>query len=79
MNGAQAERTGVLILRAWIEAGEAERLRVRVTQAVGPTNFPDTAAETIEDTCALVRHWLDGLLTQKGGDDRPTAVDGVSP
>jgi hypothetical protein len=66
------ERARIMILRAWVEAGAHQRLRVRVTQVThehsGEPMF--SAAATIDDVCALVRAWLEELL-----DDRDCPSD----
>lgn len=58
------ERTQVMILRAWAEAGSHPRLRVRVTRvSQDRASQPAiSAAATIDGVCGLVRAWLEGLL-----------------
>lgn len=58
------ERTGVLVLRAWIEAGEEPNLRVRIIRLVqGDAAEPvSLATVTIDGVCLTVRSWLEDLL-----------------
>jgi hypothetical protein len=57
------ERSGVLVVRAWIECATPEGLRVRITQILGPAEEPTEAtAATVDETLALVRSWLEYLM-----------------
>jgi hypothetical protein len=57
------ERSGVLVVRAWIENAAPEGLRVRITQILGPgEEQTETAAATVDQTLALVRNWLEDLI-----------------
>jgi hypothetical protein len=57
------ERSGVLVVRAWIESGASEGLRVRITQILGPREeLTETTAATVDQTLALVRSWLEELM-----------------
>jgi hypothetical protein len=60
------QRGQVLILRAWVEASGNPRLRVRVTCVTQDrAGEPATSAvATVDDACALVRTWLEGLLDE---------------
>jgi hypothetical protein len=56
------ERSGQLLLRAWVEGESANGLRVRIIR-VNPRGEPSaTAATTVETTCAIVQSWLNDLL-----------------
>jgi len=57
------ERTGVLILRAWVEAGKQPALRVRIIQIIhgGIVEPMDSSSATIDGVCAEVRGWLQEL------------------
>jgi hypothetical protein len=61
------ERTGVLILRAWVEDDHEHPLRVRITRtARDRATEPITCASvTIEEICMVVQAWLEHLV-----DDR---------
>jgi hypothetical protein len=54
------ERAGVMVLRAWVEPGCEDRLRVRIIQlAQGEVAGPIARACTsIDDVCAVIRAWL---------------------
>ena len=55
-----------LVLRAWLEPG-LPHLRVRVVE-VSPDRAerPVTVATSIEETCQVVRSWLEGLQARGG-------------
>lgn len=57
---SHADRTGVLVVRAWIEDG---RLKARITRTVDVEQRDSitTAASTAEQIHTEVRHWLDEL------------------
>jgi hypothetical protein len=57
------ERTGVLVIRAWVEYNGEPRLRARIMRALD-TRRPDesTVAATTEEITAAVVEWLDELL-----------------
>jgi hypothetical protein len=61
------ERTGVLVVRAWIEGDASTGLRVRVTEAVdnaAPEYLVATAAN-VDDVCEGVRGWLEDLIARQ--------------
>nr|WP_042185357.1 hypothetical protein [Kibdelosporangium sp. MJ126-NF4] len=64
---ALPERTGTLILRAWVEDSPPYRLRVRVLPSIGPHQSSPRAVSEVEDVLAAVQAWLDELMGQ-GGD-----------
>ena len=68
--GTQGERHQVMILRAWVEPGTSQGLRVRITRV--SEDQPDqpevTAMAAIDDVCDLVRGWLETLLQGTAGD-----------
>jgi hypothetical protein len=75
MTAEATERTGVLVLRAWIEGDPSTGLRARITQAAdnaAPEYLVATAA-TVEDVCAGVRAWLEELMARQV-PQRPTLV-----
>jgi hypothetical protein len=58
-----AERTGLLVIRAWIEAYGETRLRARITRVVdvcGPEEISTVA--TREEIAGAVSEWLDAFL-----------------
>lgn len=56
------DRTGVLILRAWVEDGRQRRLRVRITRTTGHRDPSTATVTTSEQACAIVRRWIGELL-----------------
>jgi cell division inhibitor SulA len=69
---AEDERTGVLVLRAWVEAEGLPGLRVRISRTIqGSQAEPvSTASATIDGVCVVVRDWLEEL-TQGGTSQVP--------
>jgi len=61
MKTSSSDRTGILIVRLWIEANAREGLRARITQTLDSV-FPDQAratASTPEEIYAVVRRWVE--------------------
>jgi hypothetical protein len=58
-----AERSGVLVMRAWVEDGP-RGLRVRITQSRGlaANDHVQTSASSVDEVLAVVRAWLELLL-----------------
>ncbi|MEU5595146.1 hypothetical protein ABZ915_02605 [Streptomyces sp. NPDC046915] len=59
-------RSGVLILRVWVEGGGSDGFRARIIQAVGGQQEPPTAASKTTAVLDAVRLWLEELLEQDG-------------
>ena len=55
-----SERTGVLVIRAWIE-GEPRSLRLRITRTldISSRDEESTTAASVEEACDVVRRWLE--------------------
>ena len=62
---AIVERTGVLVLRAWVQPGGGADLRIRITgtRDVTQAKGADVAAtaSTPEQVCQVVHAWLDDV------------------
>lgn len=58
------ERSGVLVVRAWIEGACPSGLRARITQAREVTSAQqiEMTAATIDQVLAIVREWLQSLM-----------------
>ncbi|WP_199565681.1 hypothetical protein [Spongiactinospora rosea] len=63
------ERAGSMVLRAWLEGGRPDRLRVRILSSIGPDQSPPLAATSPEEVHAAVQNWLEQLWS--GNDDVP--------
>ena len=64
------ERTGILVVRVWLEQDDPGRLRARLTQVPG-LGEPQTTLATAADVagvCAAVEAWLRQFLDPRGGD-----------
>jgi hypothetical protein len=59
-----AERTGVLVIRAWIESNGQDGLRARITWTLDVTEQGEvsTAASTPEAITEVVAEWLRAFL-----------------
>lgn len=58
------ERTGVLVVRAWIEPAHENGLRARIVQTLDVTRRQNvvSAAATPDEVYAAVRSWLEAFL-----------------
>jgi hypothetical protein len=77
----EGERHELMILRAWLEAGAMQSLRVRITRVSHDRpNQPEIIAmASIDDVCALVRRWLETLLESAAADQADDGADQGSP
>lgn len=57
------EPSGVILLRAWVEGGSPDGLRVRVIRIRHSGTKSIISAGTVEATCEIVANWLNELLT----------------
>jgi hypothetical protein len=57
-----SERTGVLIIRAWVE-GDPPTLRLRITRTDDLTagDEESTVTASVEEAVDVVRRWLEGF------------------
>ena len=64
MAALPVERTGVLVIRAWIEADGETRLRARITSTRDVTQDHEisTVVATPTEITSAVVEWLDGFL-----------------
>lgn len=73
MKRPSADRTGILVVRLWIEANPRDGFRARITRtldAAGPEQADATAA-TPEDVYAVVRTWVEAFVTSDGAAADP--------
>ncbi len=63
----QTDRTGVLVVRAWIE-GKPPSLRIRIVRTLDISGGQEesTAAASIDEACAVVRGWLEEFVAVTG-------------
>jgi hypothetical protein len=61
---AVPERTGILVIRVWVEQDDAGRLRARLTQAadLGDPATPLDVATGVPGICDAVEAWLRRFL-----------------
>ena len=67
------DRTGILVVRLWIEANARDGFRARITRtldAAGPEQAPASAA-TPEDIYAVVRTWVEAFVASDGAIPDP--------
>jgi hypothetical protein len=57
-----SERTGVLIIRAWVE-GDPPTLRLRITRTddLTASDEESTVTASVEEAVDVVRRWLEGF------------------
>ena len=57
-------RTGVLIIRLWVEDGLGQNVRARIIQSMDITAEEPaaTSASTVEDILRKVRDWMDAFV-----------------
>jgi hypothetical protein len=68
MSNQCSDRTGILIVRLWIEGNAREGLRARITHSLDSTSRDQamaTAADP-EDIYAVVRTWVEAFVDQDG-------------
>ena len=67
MSSLPSDRTGILILRLWIEADAREGFRARITQTLDSTGREQAVATAAdpEDIYAVVRTWVESFIDQK--------------
>jgi hypothetical protein len=74
MPAPSTERTGVLVVRAWLEDDRPDALRARITSTLdlAQRELDVTPAEKPEQVLQTVKAWLDAFLVGTN-DDRVTA------
>lgn len=62
-----ADRTGVLVIRAWIE-GEPPGVRMRITRVsdISTGAEESTSVASIDEACTIVRRWLEAFVARDG-------------
>jgi hypothetical protein len=67
MGGISAPRTGVMIIRAWMEGDSLDSLRARITHTFDVTGNEEfvSAAASPTDIEAAVRAWLDVVIKNR--------------
>ena len=62
-----SERTGLLIIRAWVEADSAKPLRahVRLTTNLAAGIERELSLADVESVCGLVETWLHEFMTAR--------------
>ncbi|MDP9299431.1 MAG: hypothetical protein M3P43_00805 [Actinomycetota bacterium] len=72
------DRTGILIVRVWVEANVRDGLRARITQTLDSTGREQgtATAGNPEDICSAVRTWVDAFVDQ---DSAPNPTVGSPP
>jgi hypothetical protein len=60
------EHSGSLVLRAWLEGGKPDALRVRILSTIGSQQSTPQAVTSTGAVHAAVQSWLEKLLEQSG-------------
>jgi len=61
---ASEEHSGSMVMRAWLEGGRPDRLRVRIFSAIGARQAPAAAASSAGAVHAAVEDWLTKLQSR---------------
>lgn len=71
-DGGDADRTGLMIIRAWVEEGSTQPLRaqVRLSRDVSAGVEGTFTFTTADDVCAAVRTWLAEIMQMQGTEER---------
>jgi 16S rRNA G1207 methylase RsmC len=79
VEGADQERTGVLVVRAWLEDAGDKRLRARITHTRDVARPGETVIVTAgrEEVFAAVRSWLEAFMPTI--DEPGARKDGLPP
>ena len=80
MEAPPSDRTGILILHLWIDAGASEGFRARITQKFDSCESGGTisAAADPEGVYAAVRTWVAGFLEASTDDSLGRSSGDVS-
>ncbi|MGE5225516.1 MAG: hypothetical protein ACM3OO_01425 [Planctomycetaceae bacterium] len=67
MGTQHADRTGILIVRVWIEGDAREGFRARITRTLDSAGHEreTLAAATPEDLYGVVRTWVEAFVDQE--------------
>lgn len=67
MKALTSDRTGILIVRLWIEGNAHEGFRARITRTLDSTGREQelAAAAAPEDIYAVVRTWVEAFVDQE--------------
>ena len=59
------DRTGLLIVRLWIEGNAIDGFRARITEKLDSTTAEHSVsmAGTPEDACTIVQRWVDTFVS----------------
>jgi hypothetical protein len=70
-----SDRTGIMVVRVWIESTAREGFRARITHTLDSTGHEGVIAATAdpEDLYAVVRSWVEAFVDQ----DRAAGPGGV--
>jgi hypothetical protein len=62
------QRIAVVVIRAWVETGSEEPLRIRITTVRDVSEPWRTVgvASGIDDACSIVRSWLERFSAEAG-------------
>ena len=73
MKTQTTDRTGVLILRVWVEEHHETGLRARITQALdsAAAEQPVAVAANADDICAIVKKWVQAFTDANSPNGAP--------
>jgi hypothetical protein len=77
MTVSSSERSGLVLLRVWIEPGHEKGLRARLTGTVGGSGreVSIATAATVQDAVESVRSWLEDFVASQATMIRDLSSD----
>lgn len=65
MSASTTDRTGVLLVRLWIEANHETSLRARITQSLDTMAIEQSVAvaSSSDEICKVVKQWVDDFTS----------------
>lgn len=78
MKAPPSDRTGVLIVRLWIEVNHEKGLRARITQTLDTLAGEHSVAvvASADDVCAVVKEWVEAFANPGSDKRRSQAGNG---
>jgi hypothetical protein len=78
MKSSTVDRTGVLIVRLWIESNHETGMRARITQTLDTmaTEHSVALVASSHDICAVVKQWVEDFSNQSSSDSMTPTENG---
>lgn len=78
MKRSSSDRSGVLIVRLWIEVNHPQGLRARITQTLDAMAGEESVAvaASADDICVVVKRWVEDFADPDSSDGNGHAARG---